>query len=223
MRIPSQGFDAHPVRPGQTHRGQEVRIAQGGARTEVVTGLQSGRNLANALTIAHTAQALISKALEVSSRLRNMAGQVIATGNADYREVTAAMSEMKTAIASSPGRSVQPLVLPPLAQGAAQDVSPTHEIELLGDIAEDMRSGRPVVQERFDRIDAALADRERRVHAYREAVEREIGVVGRTGAGADFNPEQAMGAVQSFLRNQPDAAAGLHLPLQRETVQAVLS
>lgn len=131
-------------------------------------------SVSEALSIAQMAQHVLQKAMEISSRLRNMAMDAMAARPVDYREIAAASAELSAAMGEYAGRFGAE-ALPPAAIGpkyGAEGVRPASEnlgaaIKEISSFASDLGEGRAVELSRIEslrsRLENGLAENERAV------------------------------------------------------------
>ncbi len=236
MRIVSNLSDQVPARARAAAQGGEVRahaeMAQPAASAQQppqpsVSSIQNFRNLSNALSLAQAAQALIHRALEITSRLRNMAGEAMAAGKTDYHEVAQIMSEIKATMTSAPVANAAPVIAPALMEGgeAAMDIpGPQGELSLLHEAGNALLSGNPVASDRFSDITAALSAKSDRIAASIGGIEPAVrNSVPGGSLREEFVPEAAVRRVALFIGENPGQAANLHGAIPVESIKNFLA
>lgn len=79
------------------------------------------RSFSDALNIAQMAQSFINRALEISSRLRNMAMSALASGKVSYEEISLAVSEMKSSMERVGNTTAIPILPTPMSRGINEE------------------------------------------------------------------------------------------------------
>lgn len=157
-------MDVHEYAPGRMIAQRPARVMsaesnQGGndipqVRSELHlrTSLEQEKTLGEALAIAQMSQSLIQKALEISGRLRAIASRAMNTGSIDTSELTKAVSDASSSFAVHGEPS-------PVSVQVPVETSAAPELEELVTIGRGMDYGSIPGNERFDRIDRSLKEK----------------------------------------------------------------
>ncbi len=236
MRIVPNVSDQVPARARAAAQGAETRAhtetAQPAASAQQpvqiqASSIQNFRNLSNALSLAQTAQALIHRALEITSRLRNMAGEAMVAGKTNYHEVAQIMSEIKATMTASPVSNASPVITPALFpdRPPAIDIpGPQSELALLHETGNALLSGKPVSGDHFSDIEDTLSAKRNRIAASLGEIETAVrGSVAGERTGGEFIPETAVRQVALFIAENPGRAANLHSAIPVESVKNFLA
>lgn len=180
----------------------------------VITQLSNQRNLSNALSIAQTAQSLVSRALSVSAQLRNIASQAIITGRSDPDELDQIISQITTSMSEVSRESSIPVPRPAVTlmpqngqQQAAGLSSPVEEYAALQQAATDMRAGTTAAPERFDAIENSLSRKAEQIGRYIAAVEGPMrDVLGPLQAGSPSEASSLVKETAASVIANPSAA-----------------
>ncbi len=236
MRIQPNLSDQVPARARAAAQGAEVR-----AHTEMThtaasaqqpvqiqaSSIQNFRNLSNALSLAQTAQALIHRALEITSRLRNMAGEAMVAGKTNYHEVAQIMSEIKATMTTAPVANASPVITPALVPGgetAMEIPGPQRELDQLHETGNALLSGNSVTADRFSDIEETLLAKRDRIAVSLGEIETAVrNSVADERTGGEFVPETAVRQVALFIAENPDRAANLHSAIPVESVKNFLA
>jgi hypothetical protein len=127
--------------------------------------LESEKRLSEALSMVQTAHSVIQKAMSISSRLRSMAGEYIATGKADNDELNRIISEIKSYTSANTKGQTMSITMPPLSEGHVNNAKKpitikvpdaSEELKHLSGAAEELQSGKKPSPERFADIEGSL-------------------------------------------------------------------
>gem|GEM_PF-3209823 len=174
------------------------------ANIELQQGISSrltmDRSLADAFSIAQVSSSIVHKAMLVSSRLRNIAAEAVASGRVD----TAALQETVSLIPADLdrfGEAVQgpPQILPD--SGEAVDV--TDVMKEVAVMAENLGQGTIPDEEAFDRLDGTLKARGIELAELSRGLESEI-----TPSGAvfrDYTPDLPRQTAEAVIGNPNQA------------------
>ncbi|MCP4130287.1 MAG: hypothetical protein GY754_04835 [bacterium] len=111
------------------------------------------KTLGDALSIAQMSQAVIQRAIVISSRLRSIAAEAMTTGRIDTAELELATSDIR----SSMGDQQQEVAAPPPKTVAIPAAAP--EINNMQQVAEEMTAGRNPGPERLEGLIEALGNK----------------------------------------------------------------
>lgn len=177
------------------NRAADLELQQG-----IGNRLTMDRSLADALSIAHVSSSIIQKAMVVSSRLRNIAAEAVASGKVD----TAALQETVSLIPADLdrfGEAVQgpPQILPD--SGEAIDV--TDVMKEVAVMAENLGQGSIPGGEAFDRLDETLKTRGAELAQLSRGLEAEIAPSG--AVFRDYTPDLPRQTAEAIIGNPNQA------------------
>ncbi len=191
------------------------------------------RRMTEALSIAQMAQHVLQRAVEISSRLRNMAIDAMVSRRIDYEGITGLSAELSAALAEYTGRfGMEALptaaLSPKPVRGSGAMKAADGEIRSafaeMSAVTEDIREGRAVDTSRLDGLQARLkdsfADTEKTVaRLTRMGLEmvREYG----SGVGVDREYAGMSTVVRESISSDSKAALIAQGNINRETVAAL--
>ncbi|HQO01031.1 MAG TPA: hypothetical protein PLI62_02095 [Spirochaetota bacterium] len=180
----------------------------------VISQLSSQRNLSNALSIAQTAQSLVSRALSVSAQLRNIASQALITGRSNPEKLDQLIAQITTSMSEVSRESSIPVPRPAVshtAQGTPQQVtelpSPGEEYAALKQAAAGLRAGTTASPEQFDAIDSALSRKSDLINGYVQSLEGPVrDFVGTIQSGTHTDAAEMTRKTAESVMANPSAA-----------------
>ena len=190
-------MDVHEYGSGRSIAQRPVRVMsaesnQGGVdvphvrgEVQIRTNLEQEKTLGEALAIVQMSQSLIQRALEISSRLRAIASRAITTGSIDSPELSRAISDASASFAVH-GESA------PVAAPSPVETQPSTELKELIGITRDMERGTLPENERFDKLDRALIEKNDAALIKQEEMMHSLGKLMPQGQWLDEKKVQAV-------------------------------
>ncbi len=165
----------------------------------VISQMARERALSDALSIAQMSFSIIQQAMEVSSRLRNIASQSMTSGRVDMAELQVAISQIPEGIRDS-GRSISsPVQTAPAPMELPATETAADTVRLRG-IAENMTGGTIPQAGEFDDLQKRLSGRASVIEKNIAEISREMGLIsGNYGSLASGSPERISLASDSIL------------------------
>jgi len=181
------------------NRAANLELQQG-----ISNRLSMDRSLADALSIAQVSASLVQKAIVVSSRLRNIAAEALASGRID----TAALEETVSQIPADLERFSDVMPGHPrvnMDAGTARTVNVSDILAETAGVAENIRQGNIPGEEIFNRLDDNLVARQRDLGEVAAGLENRIGA--RGPVFKDVTPNLTGSTVETIIGKPGDALA----------------
>ncbi len=160
------------------------------------------RGMTEALSIAQMAQVVVQKALEISSRLKNMAMDAMTTNKVNFDELKNIGAQLQSSLGAYSGR-FDTAIIPPAVQvrAARPDTSLRDNLTVLSEQAARLEGDRAVDTGALARVSASLEQKSR---AIGETIQSLAGRAGMSHLSAESAPREttrtAAGIVQDFQR-----------------------
>jgi len=174
----------------------------------ILSRLNMERTLGDALSIAQVSRSLIQKAMEVSSRLRNIAASAMTTGNIDTDELDNAMAD----ISSSMGRFGESVTAPVHTFKDADDRSfridsVDREMGVIKDLAGKMAEGNIPPMREFDLAESDLTEKNEALGLTIDRIsDSMVTVAGQYGNNSGNDIDAVVGGLVKDIVSSPEAA-----------------
>jgi hypothetical protein len=187
----------------------------------VISQMARERALSDALSIAQMSFSIIQQAMEVSSRLRNIASRSMTSGTVDMAELQVAISQIPEGVRDS-GRSFSAPVqtMPAPIEAPVQDTAA--DTARLRAIAENMAGGAVPQASEFDYLQKRFSGRAAEIEASISEISGEMGLIsGGYGSLVAKNPPGVSLAADSIL-SRPGQALVSQGNISHEAVNHLL-
>jgi len=174
----------------------------------ILSRLNMERTLGDALSIAQVSRSLIQKAMEVSSRLRNIAASAMTSGNIDTEELDNAMSD----ISSSMGRFGESVTAPVHTFKDADERSfridsVDREMGRVKDLAGKMAEGNIPSSREFDLAASDLTEKNEALGLTIDRIrESMVTVAGQYGDNSGSDIDAVVGGLVKDIGSNPESA-----------------
>ena len=225
--MPQPGPRAIPQRPVNSGAVQSVPLSSNQTTIQqqnmIVSQLSRERALSDALAIAQMSRSIVQRAIEVSSRLRNIAGQAMNTGRVDMVSLQTAISQIPEGLREMGKGVTIPMEAISSSAGYNPDaVNAGPEIAQLENMSQNMAGGNVPGLPEFDSVQEKLADRGRDIEKLVGVIQNEMKEIsGGYGETTAVTPDTVINTGRS-ITDKPVLALIAQGNLSHETVNRQL-